>query len=185
MDCLDIYDAMSVQTFGSGIPVEIYKANPLAIIPTRSDEDAAAYDLYSVVDDALLPGGSCAFSTGLIMRPAEGWHIKIFARSGIAKEWGIHIPHSVGIVDRNFCGPDDIVQVRLTYPSKEEHKNPGGIFYVKAGDRIAQMMVERTNNISWKVLDYPPSNQSRGGFGASGGFQNAVYQTNNPYKKVK
>lgn len=150
-------------------PIELYRANPLAKLPTKGTTDSAAWDLYSIDAAEIYPGETKVFSTGLIIRPPLGYHIKVWARSGFGMKYGVGIPHGVGTVDYDFAGPDDIMRVVLHRTCSEgfnrEFYNP---LPIAIGDRIAQMTVEKTNNFEFKELDHPPKEISRGGFGSTG-----------------
>ncbi len=149
--------------------VEVYFQHPDAKLPYQPDEYAAAYDLYSIDEGILYFGETKTFSTGLIMRPPEGYHIRLYGRSGWGKKYGIGIPHGIGIIDYNFAGPKDIIQVVLRRSSstnmKPESREP---LHINKGDRIAQMTIEKTNRIQFSKIDHPPSDLTRGGFGHSG-----------------
>src|SRR6185503_9896925 len=115
----------------------------------RGSTEAAGWDLYSIDQGELWPEDTRAFSTGLIVRPPEGYHIRVYARSGWGLKYGVGIPHGIGIVDRDFCGPDDIMKIVLHRTcgagrASRDHAKP---LIIEKGDRIAQMLLEKTNEI--------------------------------------
>src|SRR3990167_5959310 len=123
------------------VTVKVYKADLLAKLPYRASEEAAGWDLYSVEDKEIWPGGQISISTGLVIQPLIGYHIKIYARSGWGNAYGIGIPHGVGIIDRDFSGPEDIIKVILTRSVNTDNDR---VLYIKKGDRIAQMIIEKS-----------------------------------------
>ncbi len=149
--------------------VKLYKAHALAMVPHRATKQAAAWDLYSVDEGVLYHGETKVFSTGWVMQPPPGYHIKLWARSGLGRKYGVGLPHGTGIVDRDYCGPEDVVKLILRRCTSTDFtgvsKEP---LVIKAGDRVAQMTVERTSVIDFDIIDTPPSITSRGGFGGTG-----------------
>jgi dUTP pyrophosphatase len=150
-------------------PVQVWRAHADAKLPYKATLDSAGYDLYSIDEGTLYWGETKTFSTGLIMRPPPGYHIRVYGRSGWGRKFGIGIPHGLGIVDRDYCGPNDIVQVVLRRCSASNiQPDAKGPLVIHKGDRIAQMTIEKTNDIEFDIIEHPPAATSRGGFGSSG-----------------
>ena len=150
------------------IPIQIWKVYEEAILPTRGTCESAAWDLYSMQDFQLRPGQTLMISTGLIMKPPEGYHIKILARSGNGKKYDIGIPHGLGLIDRDFCGPNDVIQVVLHNATPGDHLcYKEQVWFVKKGDRIAQMIVEKTYELEFNLQTDLPTAPSRGGLGST------------------
>lgn len=152
------------------ISTEIFLAHPNAKLPIRATEEAAAFDIYTVDSAELYPEDTKAFSTGLIIRPPAGYHIKIWGRSGWGFKYGVGIPHGMGLIDRDFCGADDVIKVILHRTcgngmNAREHVKP---LIINSGDRIAQMTFEKTNIFPFRQVDQAPGFTTRGGFGSSG-----------------
>jgi dUTP diphosphatase len=149
---------------------KIFLAHKKAKLPFRASEYAAAWDIYTVDAGELYPEDTKAFSTGLIIEPPYGYHIKIWGRSGWGFKYGIGIPHGMGLIDADYCGPDDIIKVILHRTcgngmTAREHTKP---LKIEVGDRIAQMTLEKTTVFDFREVSGPPLPFSRGGFGNSG-----------------
>lgn len=149
---------------------QIYRTCPEAKLPLRATAESAGYDLYTIEAGQLYPGETKVFSCGLIVRPPKGYHIKIWGRSGWGVKYGVGIPHGVGLVDRDYCGPEDIMKVVLHRACMNGHsKDYMKPLNIEVGDRIAQMTFEKTIFAEDMIeLDHPPSDKSRQGFGSSG-----------------
>jgi dUTP pyrophosphatase len=149
--------------------IEIFRAHKDAKLPAKGTPDSAAWDLYSIDAGEIYPGETKIFSTGLILRPPAGYHIKVWGRSGFGMKYGVGIPHGVGTVDYDFAGPDDVMRVVLHRTcSATIHKEFYDPLKIEVGERIAQMTVEKTNIFTFKELDHPPKELSRGGWGSTG-----------------
>lgn len=150
---------------------QVFKQHPDAKLPFCATAESAGYDVYTVDSGELYPGETKIFSLGLIIRPPAGFHIKILGRSGWGFKYGVGIPHGIGLVDRDYCGPDDVMKVVLHRACTNGHKDKDyhKPLVIKTGDRIAQMIFEPTVIIDDMVLvDKPPGIKSRNGFGSTG-----------------
>lgn len=157
-------------------------------LPERATNNSACWDLYAAEKAILYPGKLEYISTGLILKAPPGYHIKIFARSGLGTKYGITLPHSVGIIDQDYCGPTDIVKVPLYMLVGEHHRDnntvhtAAGVYYshdvpdsynrdkfiINIGDRIAQMSLEKTSDFNIKLITQDQLQNNRGGFGSTG-----------------
>jgi dUTP pyrophosphatase len=147
----------------------IFRTDPKAKMPTRGTAESAGYDLYSIESGVLYPGETKIFSVGLIIKPPFGYHVKIWGRSGFGSKYGVGIPHAMGLIDRDFCGPDDVMKIVLHRACMNGHnKDYLKPLEISVGDRIAQMTIEKTIDFNMIEVDNPPSNISRGGFGSTG-----------------
>ena len=99
-------------------------------------------------------------STGLKLNIPEGWAIAIRPRSGMSKKTPLRISNCVGTVDTNYRG---LVCVLFDNFSDEPVS-------IKAGDRIAQMILERNYRGIFTQVDSVEDDTDRGdkGFGSSG-----------------
>jgi dUTP pyrophosphatase len=92
---------------------------------------------------------------GIAIELPEFFTAFIFARSGLGIKYGISPSNAVGVIDSDYRGE---IQVGLCRSSN------GAPYVIKPGDRIAQMVILKTENFvlqEVKVL----SNTSRGGGG--------------------
>jgi dUTP pyrophosphatase len=120
---------------------------------------------------AILAGQTVMVSTGLIIESPSEYYFKIHIRSGFAIKNGISLANDVGIVDEDYCGPDDEIKIGLIRhynPADPQMKKP---FLIKKGTRIAQIIFEHNTlpEVEWEEQDNPDfAGQSRGGFGSTG-----------------
>lgn len=108
----------------------------------------------------LYPGDRVLIPTGLAMRPAPGYCIKFYPRSGLSLKQGLTLINAVGVGDEDYS---DEYHVTLVNHS-------GAVQSIADGMRLCQMMVERVEPIEIIECDELPPVQSdrQGGFGSSG-----------------
>lgn len=97
--------------------------------------------------------------TGLFIELPEGYEAQIRPRSGLAAKYGISITNSPGTIDADYRGEIKVLMVNLS-------KDP---FTINPGERIAQMVVARYEQVEWEKVDkLEESARGEGGFGSTG-----------------
>lgn len=141
------------------LTVRITRIHPDARIPEYQTAGAAAFDLAAVADVTIGPGRVALVPTGLVIQVPLRMFLGIFARSSTPLRKGLMVANGVGVVDPDYCGPDDEVKIAVMNFTGEP-------VIVKAGDRIAQGILLEAPRVEWVEGD--PDAPSRGGFGSSG-----------------
>ncbi|MFA6085726.1 dUTP diphosphatase [Mucilaginibacter sp.] len=97
--------------------------------------------------------------TGLHIELPEGYEAQIRPRSGLAYKHGISIVNSPGTIDADYRGEIKVLLVNL---SAED-------FEINTGDRIAQMVVARHEQVQWQEVDtLNETTRGVGGYGHTG-----------------
>ena len=97
--------------------------------------------------------------TGLYVELPEGCEMLIRPRSGLAAKHGITVLNSPGTIDADYRGEIKVILVNLS-------NEP---FTIEAGERIAQMIVARYEQIEWQAVEELSSTErGAGGFGSTG-----------------
>ena len=137
--------------------VQVKKLRSDAKIPTRESDFAAGSDLYSVETVEILPGHRAIIPTGISVAFSQDAYIRIAPRSGLAAKHGIDT--MAGVVDADYRGEIKVILVNL---GQER-------FIVKAGDRIAQMILERIKTpLFSEVTSLSDTSRASNGFGSTG-----------------
>jgi dUTP pyrophosphatase len=140
--------------------VRIRRLRDGVTLPRYASSGAAAFDLAAAEDVDVPPGEVRLVPTGLVIEVPTGMFLGIFARSSTPLKRGLMIANGVGVVDSDYCGPDDEVKVAVLNITREEVQ-------VFAGDRIAQGLVLAAPRVAWEE-SVELRQDSRGGFGATG-----------------
>jgi dUTP pyrophosphatase len=97
--------------------------------------------------------------TGLHIELPEGYEAQIRPRSGLAYKHGISIVNSPGTIDADYRGEIKVLLVNLSTES----------FEINTGDRIAQMVVARHEQVQWQEVDtLNETTRGVGGYGHTG-----------------
>jgi dUTP pyrophosphatase len=142
------------------VQLPVAKLQENAVLPTRAHEGDAGLDLYACEAAHIGPGERWSVGTGVGVEIPEGHAGLVLPRSGIARDHGIGLVNSPGLIDAGYRGELRVLLI---------NNDPAEIFRVAPGDRIAQLVVTPI------VLAEPAevealadSARATGGFGSSG-----------------
>lgn len=141
--------------------VEIKLVTKSGNIPAYETEGSAGMDLKAVLNETvvLAPGERKLIPTGLFIELPQGYEAQVRARSGLAIKHGITLINCVGTIDSDYRGE---IQVPLVNLGQED-------FEIKNGERIAQMVIAKYEQVSWKITDeLSETERGAGGFGHTG-----------------
>ncbi|MFT4875919.1 MAG: dUTP pyrophosphatase [Bacteroidia bacterium] len=132
--------------------------NPL---PKYQTKQSAGLDLCAFLDDELIlkPMDRKLIGTGLYIALPEGFEAMIRPRSGMAFKHGITVINSPGTIDADYRGEIKIALVNLSQEN----------FTIKNGDRVAQMVVNKYEQVSFNLTDsLEDTERGAGGYGHTG-----------------
>ena len=130
-------------------------------LPEYATGQSAGMDLRANIDTpiTLKPLQRCLVPTGLYIALPDGYEAQVRPRSGLALKFGVTVLNSPGTIDADYRGEIRVIMVNL---SSED-------FVVNDGDRIAQIVVARYEQIEWSDVDVlDETERGDGGFGHSG-----------------
>lgn len=142
------------------ISVKFTRLKAKAELPARQSPHAAGYDVHACLDDGLtiLRGQIAPVPTGLAVEIPPGYHISIRARSGMAVKHGLTPINTPGTIDADYRGEIFVPLINL-----------GAVDYtIKHGDRIAQLLLEKTYSIAWEEGELTATERGEGKFGSTG-----------------
>ena len=126
----------------------------------RTHAHDAGYDLRAAEDARIGPGERTSVGTGLAVAIPAGFAGLVLPRSGLAARHGITLPNAPGLIDSGYRGE---VRVLLLNTDTVE------AFEVAAGDRIAQLVVVRAEELAFEeASELDETARAAGGFGSSG-----------------
>lgn len=130
-------------------------------LPSYQTEYSAGMDLRAELDGSirLKPMQRILVPTGLFIELPQGYEAQIRPRSGLAFKHGITVLNSPGTIDADYRGEIKVLLVNL---SEQE-------FLIEDGERIAQMVVAKHEQITWiPVKELTNTQRAAGGFGSTG-----------------
>ncbi len=140
--------------------VKIYRKDKSASIPAYQTPGSVAFDLSPSEDAVIAPGEIKLIPTGLVICTPPGHMLVIAARSSTPLKKGLMIANGIGIIDQDYCGPDDEIRLQVRNFTDKPVE-------IKKGDRIAQGLFLKLDQIEFEEVTSLDS-KSRGGFGSTG-----------------
>ena len=172
------------------VAIKIARCRPDAKLPAYARAGDAGMDVMAAEDILVGPGETVLVPTGIRVAIPEGYELQVRPRSGISLNTPLRIPNSPGTIDSGFR---DEVRILLTNTSPaaapvantspaaagnaadepfritEKGQKPG-IYLIRKGDRIAQLVLARVPSVRWVEVDSvdQEGTDRLGGFGSTG-----------------
>jgi dUTP pyrophosphatase len=129
--------------------------------PSYARPGDAGCDLFARVGAVLARGGGRArVATGVAVEIPDGHAGLVLSRSGLAARHGISCLNAPGLIDPGYRGELAVILVNT---------DPDTPYEVHRGDRIAQLVICRVEEVRFLVVDQlGTSERGAGGFGHSG-----------------
>jgi dUTP pyrophosphatase len=140
--------------------VKIKRIDKTLPLPEYKTGESAGFDIYPREDATIPPGKAEIVAANLVVEAPKGYFLAVFPRSGTFLKKGLMLANSVGVVDRDYSGPEDEIGIILYNPGKEP-------VTVQKGERIAQGLFIPVSQAEWDEVD-EIRKDSRGGFGSTG-----------------
>lgn len=129
-------------------------------LPAYMTEHASGMDLFAACEKEIIlnPRQRILIPTGFAIAVPPGYEAQIRPRSGLALKQGITCLNTPGTIDADYRGEVKVILINLG-------EEPA---LIKRGDRIAQMVIQKVEKVSWQEIDALPSTERGiGGFGST------------------
>ena len=130
-------------------------------LPQYETKQSAGMDLRANIEETIIlkPMERKLIPTGLHIALPDGYEAQVRPRSGLAIKHGITCLNTPGTVDVDYRGDIGVILINL---STED-------FAINPGDRIAQMVISKYDQVEWKLVEaLDDTERGSGGFGHSG-----------------
>lgn len=139
------------------IKVGFKRLHTNAKVPTKTNNFAAGFDVYTPAKFHVEPGLPVVVGMGFSVEIPEGYCMRVIPRSGLASR-GITIVNSPGLIDSDYRG-----ELKVIFQSTT------GIFGFDIGDRVCQLTFEKVLPVEFEVVDeISETERGEGGLGSSG-----------------
>ena len=130
-------------------------------IPEYATPQSAGMDLRANIDKPILLKSldRALIPTGLHIALPEGYEAQIRPRSGLALKKGITCLNTPGTIDADYRGEIGVILINLSHED----------FVVNPGERIAQMIIGKFDQVEWEVVEeLDKTERGDGGYGHTG-----------------
>lgn len=138
----------------------IAQLDPDLPLPRFAQAGDAGADLYARIDLTLTPGQRALMPTGIAIALPPGFAAFIHPRSGLAIREGLSMVNAPGTIDASYRGEIQVILINM-----DNEKS----ITIKRGDRIAQLVIQRVENVRFVPVSHlPGTERGAGGFGSTG-----------------
>ena len=142
------------------LSVPVVRLDPDMSLPTYAHAGDAGLDLRARVDGVVPAGGGrLLMPTGIAIAIPLGYAGFVLPRSGNALKHGLTLANTPGLIDSAYRGEVQLILLNT---------DPAEPFVVSRGDRLAQLVIQRVEEVEWDVVDSLEGHDRGGGFGHSG-----------------
>lgn len=130
-------------------------------LPAYATSQSAGMDLRADIESpiTLRPMERSLVPTGIRIELPQGYEAQVRPRSGLALKHGITVLNTPGTIDSDYRGELKVLLVNLS----------GEDFVINAGERIAQMIIEKHETATWEEVEaLDETERGEGGYGHTG-----------------
>jgi dUTP pyrophosphatase len=142
------------------LSVPVLRLDPDLPLPSYAHLGDAGLDLRAREDGVVAAGGGrLLMPTGIAVAIPAGYAGFVLPRSGNALRHGLTMANTPGLIDSAYRGELKVILLNT---------DPREPFTVKRGDRLAQLVIQRVEEVEWDVVDSLDGDDRGGGFGHTG-----------------
>jgi len=140
--------------------IKIKRVDDSLPLPKYETAGSVGFD-FVAREDTIIEAKKVGMVPGnVVVEVPVGYMLMVSLRSSTPRKKGLLMPHGIGVIDHDYCGPEDEIKVQV-------YNFTDASVEVKRGDKIAQGIFVRIDKFEWEEVDRIKE-KSRGGFGSTG-----------------
>ncbi len=139
--------------------INIHRIDKTLELPQYETNGSLAVDLYARETVEIEPREVARIPSNIVVECPKELACLILPRSSLFNKKSLIFPHSIGLIDSDYCGKKDEILIQVLNFSDKK-------VVIKRGKKIAQMIFMKTEKAEFIEIDKPES-VSRGGFGST------------------
>ena len=128
-------------------------------LPVYETDGSVGFDLVAREEIIIDPDKIKLIPGNVVIEVPKGYMLAVASRSSTPRKRGLTPPHGFGVIDHDYCGPEDEVKIQVYNFSNET-------VTIARGEKIAQGVFVRVDKFEWEEVD-EIREESRGGFGST------------------
>ena len=133
----------------------IVKMSSNAVIPTRATKHSVGLDFYSPASYIMPPNSNLLIPTQIKVKIPLGHYGRLASKSGLTMIHQVHV--GAGVIDPDYTGEVKILLINAAQC----------FYYIKRGDAIAQLILEKVSlPVLKRVDELPPTQRGEHGCGS-------------------
>lgn len=140
--------------------VNIKRIDKSLPLPQYETDGSVGFDLLAREDVTIQPKGIELIPGNVIVEVPAGYALVLASRSSTPRKHGLLKPHGIGVIDQDYCGPEDEVKIQM-------FNFLDAPVTIQKGTKIAQGLFVRVDRADFTEVD-EIDRETRGGFGSTG-----------------
>ncbi|MCZ6679371.1 MAG: dUTP diphosphatase [Candidatus Poribacteria bacterium] len=139
--------------------VKIKRLDKTLPLPRYETDGSVGFDLLCRESVTIEPQAVGLIPANVIVETPPGYMLMVTLRSSTPRKRGLLIPHGLGVIDQDYCGEGDEIQIQV-------YNFTGRAVTIERGDKIAQGIFVRVDKAEWVEVSEMGS-ETRSGFGST------------------
>lgn len=140
--------------------VKIQRVDKSLPLPKYETGGSVGFDFVAREDTTIAPKTVALIPGNVVVEVPKSYMLLVSSRSSTPRKKGLLTPHGIGVIDHDYCGPQDEIKIQVyNFTDKPVE--------IKKGERIAQGMFVKIDKAEWEQTTELNAN-TRGGFGSTG-----------------
>ena len=140
--------------------VKIQRMDATLPLPRFETEGSVGFDFVVREETVIAPHTIALVPGNVIVEVPHEYMLVVSLRSSAPRKKGLLMPHGVGVIDHDYCGPQDEIKIQV-YNFTDQ------LATIARGEKIAQRILVHIDKAQWKEVS-KIREKSRGGFGSTG-----------------
>ncbi len=128
-------------------------------LPAYETAGSVGFDLLARLETTVHPGSIELIPANVIIEVPQGYSLLLVSRSSTPRKHGLTKPHGIGVIDQDYCGPEDEIKIQV-------YNFTDASVTIERGQKIAQGLFVKTDRLGFEEVD-EVKRESRGGFGST------------------
>lgn len=142
--------------------IQIFRKDKALPLPQYETAGSFGFDLSARETTTIEPQELGLIPSNLVIKCPADLALLILPRSSTFRKKSLIFPHSIGLIDQDYCGPDDEIMLQVFNMGKKP-------ITIERGERVAQGLFMKTAVAEFVEVDEDfLGTDSRGGFGSTG-----------------
>jgi len=139
--------------------VKVQRLDKSLPLPKYETNGSVGFDLLARETTTIKKGTIELIPGNVIVETPPGYMLVVASRSSTPRKKGLTQPHGIGIIDQDYCGPNDEIKIQMYNFSEQD-------VTVEKGEKIAQGVFVHVSKFDFEEVEQIKEG-SRGGFGST------------------
>lgn len=139
--------------------VRLTRVDKTLPLPKYETDGSVGFDLLAREEVVIAPKSIALIPGNIIVEVPKNFMLLVSLRSSTPRKKGLLMPHGIGVIDHDYCGPNDEIKIQVFNFTDLP-------VTILRGEKIAQGIFVHIDRFEWEEVSQI-RDRSRGGFGST------------------